>query len=103
MAVIIFFKGNQLSLKTLERKLKKNPTTYKIVSEGKTDKTFSQIFSFTGGFLVGYSLAQLITTGKLNPYILGSGAAFVGIALPFGSSYEKRLKKAILIYNSELN
>lgn len=94
-----YMKDRLLTLKQLEYKLSYNTTAYEVVRKGKTSKTFMQIFSFAGGFMVGYGLAEWLFTNKVNPYLIGSGISCIGISIPFALSYNKHLKKAVHIYN----
>lgn len=129
-AIFIFgFAFSQVSISG--NKLLKDGQTYKMsqykevfkkqealnyFQKARTNKTVGDIFAFTGGFGIGFGLAQALK-GKKNittQYgtstiekpkgawtIVGIGAGLVGIGIPFALAAKKNADKAISVENGE--
>ncbi|MDB5012543.1 MAG: hypothetical protein JWQ25_745 [Daejeonella sp.] len=94
--------GKILSPKQLLKTTETNPESYKEMKIAKSNADIGQVFSFSGGFLVGYSLGGVIG-GKPNwtPALIGGGLIIASI--PFSSAYAKHAKAAVKIYNQGMN
>ncbi len=95
-------KGKILTVSKLEKTLLHNKEAMRTIRSGKPVKTVALVMSFAGGGLLGWSLADLMFKGKVNPYVAGSGVALVGLSIPLSLSYDKKLQKAVRLYNASL-
>jgi hypothetical protein len=82
--------------------LKDNDDAYKEYRKSRSSRTFSMLFSGTGGFLIGWPIGTAIGGGDPNWALAGIGAALVAIGLPLSFSSDNKLKSAVEIYNSSL-
>lgn len=73
----------------------------------KVDEGFCQFFSYVGGFCVGIGLASAIfdhnsNVKKTGLILMGSGVASVAVGFGFASLADKRMVKAVSLYNKHL-
>lgn len=71
------------------------------VKKASVASGFSYVFSFAGGFAMGWEIGNLLY-GKFNPYVFwgGLGAAVIGIGL--SALADSHLNKGATIYNENL-
>lgn len=67
----------------------------------KGNRDLGMVLSYAGGFMIGWPLGQAIGGGDPNWVLAGVGAGLVILAIPLGSAYKKRTKKAVELYNNE--
>ena len=67
--------------------------------KAKVDAVFTSIFSYTGGFCVGYSLGYWLTSGHFNWQLMAVGVGSIGVAIPFAVGSNRRVRKAVELYN----
>ncbi|WP_374445607.1 hypothetical protein [Epilithonimonas sp.] len=97
-----------------------NPQAIDYFKKGRTNKTFADIFAFSGGFGVGFGLVGALISPKEKtftmPYggtstikndssgywtVFGVGAGLAVISIPFYVSAKKNFDKAIKTENGE--
>ena len=93
------FQGKKLKPKEMLVIMKPNPAAFREMNRAKTNYDVGSVFAFAGGFLVGWSIGSLITTGEVDWRVAGAGAGFIGISVPFSIGQSKHTKKAVKIYN----
>jgi hypothetical protein len=99
-----FFQNNQeLKIKQLQEVLKTNESAYKSIKSAKSSNTFATILGSAGGFLIGWPLGTAIGGGKPNWALVGVGAGLVGVSFPLAHSAKKKVRAAIVDYNSTIN
>ncbi|PZU86968.1 MAG: hypothetical protein DI529_08025 [Chryseobacterium sp.] len=94
-----------------------NPQAIDYIKKGRTNKTFADIFAFSGGFGIGFGLVgALISPNEKTfstPYgagtvkydksgywtVFGVGAGLALISIPFHLGAEKNIKKAVEVEN----
>ena len=74
----------------------------KEVEQAKANLAPLYIFSFAGGFLIGWPIGTAIGRGKPNWALAAGGVGLVLCAIPFQAGYNKHILKAITIYNKNL-
>ena len=57
---------------------------------------------YAGGFLIGYPVGTAIGGGEPKWAMAGIGAGLLIIAIPISSGANKKVKKAIRLYNKSL-
>lgn len=101
------FGGNQyylgdkmLTINDLGSTLNKNETAFKEFKSAKTLIGFGSVFSYIGGFLIGWPIGTMIGGGEPVWELAGIGAGFVAVSIPFAIGANKKLDKAVSIYNN---
>ncbi|NPA09597.1 MAG: hypothetical protein GXO46_11475 [Chlorobi bacterium] len=104
-----FIKGDQKFKFSEYKKVFTNPEALNYMKKANTNSTVSQIFGAIGGGFIGFGLAKQILRTKTAYHngvayevkdksgwgLVGIGAGFVGIGIPFAISSGKNLKKAV--------
>lgn len=98
--VLVTRNSSVVKPKDLESLVRKNEELLKQIKSARTNKTFSDIFGFAGGFLIGYPLGQAIGGGEVNWELAGVGGGFVIGGLIFNGSYNKKITKFVDDYNT---
>jgi hypothetical protein len=105
---IQYYKGGILYM---EMKLKKtgdvgsvllknpDPEVQLYFDKYKANSGAMKVFSLLGGFGVGYSAGTALGGQKINPALLGSGAAALIIGFIFNGQANKNLRKSVSAYN----
>jgi hypothetical protein len=75
---------------------------YTYLQKGRSQTTIATVLSVIGGALVGYEVGKMIGGGELNGGVIGAGAAFIAVSIPFEIGSRKNLKKAAYSYNASL-
>jgi hypothetical protein len=96
------YRGNVLSANQLLEKMQNNPDAYSEMSVAKLNYDVSMVFSYVGGFCIGFPIGQSLGGGKPVWGLLGVGAAALVVAIPFSFAYINHARKAVRIYNSSL-
>lgn len=104
-----FIKGDQKFKFSEYKKVFTNPEALNYMKKANTNSTVSQIFGAIGGGFIGFGLAKQILRTKTAYHngvaykvkdksgwgLVGIGAGFVGIGIPFAISSGKNMKKAV--------
>ena len=98
-----FMNEKRLKPKELLTIMQKNPESYKMMKIAKTNYDVGNVFGFTGGALIGWQLGAMAGGRKINWTPFGIGGALIVAGLPFSSAYIKHAKKAVSVYNKDLN
>jgi len=91
--------GEKLSQKDVMEILKMNTQTAELAQAAQTNFTVGNILGFAGGFLVGWPLGSAIRGDEPNWTLAAVGAGLIGLSIPFTSAGNKKLKKALDLYN----
>ena len=91
-----------LNMTELVSAMKSNQEAYDLAKKAKSNYGVAQILGGVGGFLIGYPLGTAMGGGKPNWPVAGAGAAIVLVAVPISIGANKKMKKAIHLYNSGL-
>lgn len=98
--------GEALTEKQFLNKTRLYPDAYKEMQRYRTNKTFGSIFSYTGAFIIGYSLGGAISAKNSQDdaiwVIAGAGATLIALGIPFYIATPKRRKSAIKLYNNHI-
>lgn len=96
----VYYQGsNKLKMKDLTNIIKTNEVAYKEFKSAKTTYVFSQTLGFVGGFMVGWTLGEMIGGRDPNWTVAGIGVGLATVSFPLFKSYGKKAKNAIDIYN----
>lgn len=96
-----FYQGQQLlKIKDLKSILKTDELAYREFKSANSSSTIGSIFSYAGGFLIGWSVGTAISgREKANWTPAAIGAGLVGISIPFAIKANKKVKKAVETFN----
>lgn len=95
--------GKKMGPKHLMRTMKYDSIAYMVMERARTNYDIANGLSFSGGFLIGYTLGAVIAGKDLNFTTLGIGAGLICLSIPLNISYLKLAKKAIGFYNSGIH
>lgn len=82
------------------RALENNPEAYQLAKSARNLYITSEYIGFAGGFAIGWGIT---TEEKTNWKLIGIGAGLIAVSIPFEMISDKKIKKALSIYNSGLN
>lgn len=97
-----YYHGLQIeSMRQIKSIVANDELALKEVKKAGVTGGFGYVFSYLGGFALGWEIVDIIR-GNLNPYILagGVGMAAIGLGLSYWSG--SQLKKGVAIYNANL-
>ena len=80
-----------------------NPEAYQLMRTAKARYITSTILGFTGGFLIGLQLPDIIRGDQPEWAFLGTGAGLIAVGIPLSISSKKRSKRAAELHNDSLN
>lgn len=92
----------QLSYNQLLSVISSNAQARPLAKSAKSNMGLANVFGFAGGFLVGWPLGTAMGGGEPNWGLAGAGAGLILVAIPITSSANKKMKKAVEIYNEDL-
>jgi hypothetical protein len=94
--------GNLLRMFNLTEVLATEPESHKKYNNSKLFNVGAYLFSFAGGFLVGYELGGILAGRGINWARMGSGLGAIAASIPLSVLAEKRKKEAVKIFNQSL-
>jgi len=97
-----FQHGERLSHDDLRSLLELNEDSYKEFKKAKANLFPVYLFSFAGGFLIGWPLGSALAGNQPQWWMAAGGVALILGSIPFQINYTKHLYKAVTIYNSNL-
>lgn len=96
------YRGIRIKLKEILPIVENNSAAYQLAKHAYNKSSNSRVVGFIGGFLVGFQLGRYITGTEPN-WIVGSiGGALVVAAIPLRKSADRKMQKAVQIYNKGL-
>ena len=95
--------GETLKLSEVVNIMKSDNNAYELAKSAKSNYVLSQIMGGVGGFMVGWPLGTAIAGGKPNWILAGVGAGIIVVSIPITSSANKKMRKAINLYNSGIS
>lgn len=76
-----------------------NQSAYNQIKSVKSTQTIVQILSYAGGFMIGYPIGTALAGGDPVWEMAGIGAGLILISIPFSVQVNKKILKAVDIYN----
>ncbi len=96
--------GIKLTYEQLKLAVFKNEESRALMSKAKSDASIASVFGYLGGFCIGYPLGQAIGGHEEVKWgVAGVGAGLLLIAIPIATGANKKVKKAVKIYNKSLD
>lgn len=96
---------DKISLRDTKKLMEGNPLAYDSFSKGVSQRTASKVIAFTGGFLIGWPIGQVIGRSRKEPNWIMAFAGLGGITIAYmiDSASKKKFKQAVDSYNGALN
>lgn len=94
--------GKRLNMNQLVTAMKPDEQAYKQIKSAQSSYTMAMIFSYAGGFMVGWPIGTAIGGGKPNWAMAGIGAGLIVVAIPISQGFNKKAKLAVGTYNHGL-
>lgn len=98
-----YFKGDkQLNVDELAFAVRSNDEAYQMIRSAQANHTFGMILAYAGGFMIGWPIGTAIGGGDPNWLLAGAGIGVVVLGYSAGAGSERKVKKAIDLYNDGL-
>ena len=94
--------GKPMLAKDLYAVLNTNEAAAVKVKQAKSNLFPMYLFSFAGGFMIGWPLGTAIAGGDANWTLALIGVGLVGLSIPFQVGYNRNMYDAVRIYNTDL-
>jgi hypothetical protein len=97
-----YYEGTaKISKQEAMRRLEANPEALKLFTQGNANLAPAGIFSFAGGFMIGWPIGQAIA-GKQDPQwaLAAGGLALSIVGYSFDKSFHNKANKAFDLYNT---
>ena len=94
--------GQRMNMKQLVNKMKPDILAYDQIRSAKSSYNLAMVFSYAGGFMIGWPLGTSITGGDAEWALAGIGAGLIAITIQIGRSFNKKARQAVNTYNEGL-
>ena len=94
--------GRLLNPKMVTKILKKDPDASKLMSKSNNLFVVTSVCAGVGGGLIGSELGRSLGGSKIDPAIIGAGAAFIALAFNFQFRAFKAEARAVKRYNRDV-
>lgn len=94
--------GKYLTPKQLVEITSLNPDALAEMKKARTNYSAGMVFSYIGGFMIGWPIGTAIAGGDPEWAMAGIGAGLIGISIPFSASYTRHARNGVAIYNRTL-
>ena len=91
--------GKTLTYSKMLEQMQSNPEAYNYMKKASDNVGLATVFSYAGGFLLGWPIGTAMGGGKPNWSLAGVGGALLCITIPISSSINKNAAKAVALYN----
>lgn len=89
-----------ISIGDLASIIKSNTNAFKLIKEGRTNRSLSAALGFIGGGLIGWPIGTVLGGGKANWTMAGIGSGLIILAIPISSGANKKINQAVKLYNA---
>jgi len=98
-----YYRGfRRLNVYQLAKAMKPNELAYEQIKKAQTSYAAALVFSYAGGFMIGYPVGTAIAGGEPNWALAGIGAGLIVVAIPLNRSFDKKARQAIDTFNEGL-
>lgn len=94
--------GKYLSPRQLVEITSINPAALTEMKKARTNYSAGLVFSYIGGFMIGWPIGTALAGGDPEWAMAGVGAGLIAVSIPFSSAYGRHARKGAAIYNSTL-
>lgn len=90
-----------ISIKQVHSLLEEEPEAYQQFKKARTNASVASVLGFAGGLLIGIPVGTAIAGGDPEWGMALSGAALIGISIPFNKAFQRHAESALSIYNQK--
>lgn len=94
--------GKKIRPYDLQMKFDLNSPELHLMQQARVNSTFSYIFSFAGGMLIGYEVGKVARGIDPDPKMFLAGVGLLGVSIPFNIAFNKNSLKAVRLYNAKM-
>jgi hypothetical protein len=80
-----------------------NPDALAEMKKAKANYSAGMVFSYIGGFMIGWPIGTALAGGEPEWAMAGIGAGFIVVSIPFSTAYSRHARNGAEIYNRSLN
>ncbi|WP_026461630.1 hypothetical protein [Adhaeribacter aquaticus] len=103
LSIKFYQKGEKIPATLLREVVTNSPEAVREMKLGRKDYLASIGFNTVGGFIVGYSITNVIFGGDINVPVAVIGAGLIGVGIPFTKRFLKHAENAANIHNRSLS
>ncbi len=82
--------------------MRSDPEAYALARNARSNGGLAQVLGYAGGFLIGYPIGTALGGGDPEWVMAGIGAGLLAIGIPLAISSDKKMQRAVEIYNDNL-
>ncbi len=94
--------GKDISRKQFLKLIEQDEAAKSEIQVARQNSDAANVFSFAGGFCVGYTVGKFIAGGKPDFLMAEIGAGLIVVSIPFSIAYYRHAKNAVEYYNEGL-
>lgn len=103
MSGLKFYKdGRRISLDNIASMVVKDPVTFHFIQKAKTNNVFTYLFTFAGGFIIGWEIGSSLGGRTVNWGTIGAGVGCIGLSIPFAIGAKNNAKNGIDRFNASI-
>ncbi len=96
-----YYEGEKLNYREMGELMKGNAVAFENIKSAQANNSAAQVFSFAGGFLIGWPIGGAIAGDNPNWTLAAVGAGLVLVSIPFAVQAKNKSHKAIDEFNGE--
>lgn len=97
-----FKQGVPLTMNQLRASLQSNEQAQAQIKSAQSSYILTMVFSYAGGFMVGYPIGTALGGGDPNWTIAAIGVGLIAVAIPVSQKMNQKTQQAVNIYNDGL-
>jgi hypothetical protein len=94
-----FIDGRPSSPKEVQSLMSGNPEAFELAKSATANYGVGNVLGFIGGFMIGWPIGTALGGGEPEWVMAGAGAGILAVAIPLVSNGNKKMGKAIELYN----
>ncbi|GHT10438.1 hypothetical protein AGMMS4956_01780 [Bacteroidia bacterium] len=98
----VYWGGNLLNLYQLNDMLQIEPLAAEAFKNYKKNMILAGTLAYIGGFMIGWSVGTVLADRGMNWAMMGVGAGFIVLPIPFSTKSVRQLHDAVGLYNDYL-
>ena len=94
--------GKEYNFNEVVQLMKKNQEAYDLIRQSRSNTTLAGVIGFIGGGLMGWPIGAAIAGKEMDWAVFGAGVAVTAVSIPIALSGDRKLKKAVEVWNASL-
>lgn len=95
-------RGLPLTMNQLRMSLQSNEEAQAQLKSAQSSYVLTMVFSYAGGFMVGYPIGTAIGGGDPNWKVAAIGLGLIAVAIPISRNFSTKTNQAVKTYNEGL-